>query len=115
MKLAELKLSLVGNAEDFLRKAVAHAKASSPRDWKYAALHLWSALELILKALLEKEHWSLLFEDINQASRKRLREGDFLTVRYDTAKARITGIVGIEIGKKDSKYLDTLRDLATPR
>jgi hypothetical protein len=43
----ELKLSLRENAEDFLREAVKYAQASSPRDWKYAALHLWSALELL--------------------------------------------------------------------
>lgn len=107
----ELRLSLVDNAEDFLREAVRYAKASSPRDWKYAALHLWSALELLLKALLESEHWSLLFEDTNKASKTKLREGDFQTVRFDTALQRIQGIVGISIGKKDLHYLTTLRDL----
>ena len=107
----ELKLSLLQNAEDFLREAVKYAKASSPRDWKYATLHLWSALELLLKALLEGEHWSLLFEDINKASRKKLSEGDFQTVRFDTALERIHGIVGISIGERDLRYLRQLRDL----
>lgn len=107
----ELRLSLLENAEDFLREAVNYAKASSPRDWKYAALHLWSALELLLKALLETEHWSLLFEDVDKASRKKLREGDFQTVRFDTALQRIGGIVGISIREKDLRYLRQLRDL----
>lgn len=40
----ELQLTLIENAEDFLFEAVKYAKASSPRDWKYATLHLWSAL-----------------------------------------------------------------------
>ena len=107
----ELKLSLLENAEDFLREAVKYAKVSSPRDWKYAALHLWSALELLLKALLETEHWSLLFEDVNKASRKKLEEGDFQTVRFDTALERIGGIVGISILDRDLRYLRQLRDL----
>jgi hypothetical protein len=107
----ELKLSLVENAEDFLSEAVKSAKAASPRDWKYATLHLWTALELLLKALLEDEHWSLLFEDVNKASRKRLAEGDFQTVRFDTALERIRGIVGITLGEKDLQYLRRLRDL----
>lgn len=107
----ELRLSLLENAEDFLREAVKYAKASSPRDWKYAALHLWSALELVLKTLLETEHWSLLFEDVNKASRKKLREGDFQTVRFDTALERINGIVGVSIGERDLRYLRQLRDL----
>jgi hypothetical protein len=106
-----LKLTLIENAEDFLREAVKHAKVSSPRDWKYATLHLWSALELLLKGLLESEHWSLLFEDINRASKKKLREGDFQTVRFETALERIRGIVGISIGDKDLRYLRQLRDL----
>jgi hypothetical protein len=62
----ELELSLIKNAEDFLVEAVKYAKASSGRDWKYAVLHLWSALELLIKALLQEEHWSLLFEDVNK-------------------------------------------------
>jgi hypothetical protein len=107
----ELKLSRVENAEDFLTEAVKYAKAASPRDWKYASLHLWTALELLLKALLENEHWSLLFEDVNKASRKKLAEGDFQTVRFDTALDRIRGIVGISLNEKDLQYLRRLRDL----
>src|SRR5574341_990036 len=105
----ELKLTLIENAEDFVREAVRYARASSPRDWKYATLHLWSALELLLKALLESEHWSLLFEEINRASKKKMREGDFQTVRFETALERIRGIVGISIGDKDLRYLRQLR------
>lgn len=107
----ELKLTLLENAEDFLREAVKYAKASTARDWKYATLHLWSALELLLKAVLETEHWSLLFEDINRASEKKLREGDFQTVRFDTAIERLKGIVGVSMGDKDFEYLKRLRDL----
>ncbi|HLC39999.1 MAG TPA: hypothetical protein VJO34_00040 [Methylomirabilota bacterium] len=107
----EIELTLIENAEDFLLEAVKYAKASSPRDWKYAILHLWSAVELLLKALLEKEHWSLLFEDVDGASRTKLRGGDFHTVRFDTALDRIQGIVGIEIEPKDLRYLKGLREL----
>jgi hypothetical protein len=32
----ELELALAENAEDFLQEAVKYAKASTPRDWKYA-------------------------------------------------------------------------------
>ncbi len=73
----KLTLTLVENAEDFLLEAVRYAKASTARDWKYAILHLWSAMELLLKVLLEKEHWTLLFEDVNKASRVKLQAGDF--------------------------------------
>jgi hypothetical protein len=107
----ELKLSLLDNARDFLREAAKYSNATSPRDWKYAPLHLWSALELLLKAILQTEHWSLLFEDINRASEKNLREGNFQTVRFDTAVQRIRGIAGISFGDHDLRYLKQLRDL----
>lgn len=107
----ELRLSLRQNAEDFLGEAVKYAQASSTRDWKYATLHLWSAFELLLKAILKKEHWSLLFEDVNRASTQRLRDGDFQSVRFDTAMQRIGGIVGVSISDKNSQYLKKLRDL----
>ena len=107
----ELKLTLIENAEDFLREAVKYAKIPSSPAWKYATLHLWSALELLLKAILESEHCSLLFEDINRASKKKLLEGDFQTVRFETALERISGIIDISIGDKDLRYLRQLRDL----
>lgn len=107
----ELKLTLIQNAEDFLLEAVEHAKASSARDWKYAILHLSSALELLLKALLHKEHWSLLFENVKEASTKKLQAGDFQSTSFDTALERIESIVGITIEPKDRKYLKGLRHL----
>jgi hypothetical protein len=107
----ELKLSLVENAKDFLLEAVKYAKASSPRDWKYAALNLWSALELLLKAILETEHWSLLFEDVNKASKKKLCGGDFQTVRFETTIERIKGIAGISLGDRELKYLRQIREI----
>jgi primosomal protein N' len=107
----ELELTLIKNAEDFLVEAVKYAKAASSRDWKYAVLHLWTALELLLKALLEEEHWSLLFEDVHKASRKKLSEGGFHTVRFDTALDRIRGIAEVELEEKDLRYLKQLREL----
>lgn len=107
----KLTLTLIENAEDFLLEAVRHCKASTARDWKYAILHLWSALELLLKALLEKEHWTLLFENVDDASREKLQAGDFQSVRSDTALKRLHSIVGITIVSKDFKYLKKLRDL----
>jgi hypothetical protein len=107
----ELHLTLVENAEDFLLEAVRHCKASTSRDWKYATLHLWSALELLLKAILEKEHWTFLFEEVDEASREKLQAGNFQSVRPDTALKRLQSIVDVEIEPKDFKYLTKLRDL----
>lgn len=107
----EIELDLVDNAVDFLREAVKHATASRPRDWKYAILHLCSALELLFKAVLEKEHWSLVFEDVDSASREALQHGNFNSVRFETALDRLQKIVGVALGPKSLKYLKRLRRL----
>jgi len=103
-------MTLLQNAEDFLREAVYHAKEATPRNWKYAILHLCSALELLLKAILEQEHWSLIFENVNEASRPKLYSGNFRSVRFDTAVERLQGILGSPLTPKDVKFLKTLRD-----
>lgn len=105
----ELKFTLIENAEDFLREALHYVVASEPRDWKYAILHLCSALELLLKAILEKEHWSLLFEDVERASRQALHNGNIETVRFETALTRLQNIVGITFESKSLTYLRQLR------
>lgn len=75
---------------DFLREAVHYATMTTPRNWKYAILHLCSALELLFKAILEQAHWSLIFENVNEASGRKLHTGDFHSVRFDTAIKRLS-------------------------
>lgn len=106
----KLKLSLVENAIDFIKSAVHFSKTDNPSHWKYALLHLASAIELIMKAILEKEHWSLLFEDVDTAAIEKLKTGDFKSVSYDTAINRIKRILGKPINK-DEKYLQRIREL----
>ena len=107
----ELKFTLIENAEDFLREALNYVVASAPRDWKYAILHLCSALELLVKAILEKEHWTLLFEDVERASRQTLQSGNIETVRFEKALNRLQNIVGITFEPKSLTYLKQLRRL----
>ena len=117
--MTELRLTLVENAEDFLREAVRHAAASTPRDWKYAILHLSSALELLLKAILQKNFlddrlvWAanLLFDDIDAASQERLQRGDFESVRFTAGVKRLREIAGVTLEPRTLKYLKRLRHL----
>src|SRR6266568_2543373 len=84
-RLARLQLSLLGNALDYLENAVnraAHVASrlddpgTTPRRehrrWKYAVLHLEAGVELLLKARLSREHWSLVFADVDKATREAL-------------------------------------------
>lgn len=106
----KLSLTLAENSFDFLNSAVKYARGKEPRDWKYALLNLASALELMMKAVLEKEHWSLLFENIDAASREKFFKGEFQSVNFNTAMNRLTCIANLSLSVNDKKYLRNIRD-----
>jgi len=76
---------------------------------KYAVLNLAAAVELILKARLCKEHWSLIFQSPDKASPEALRSGNFTTVNFDTCIKRLKGIANISIPQNISNTLYELR------
>ena len=79
---------------------------------KYLAIDLAAATELILKARLCKEHWSLIFQSIEQASLDTLNTGDFSSVNFDTCIKRLEKIASVSL-PRDS--LDTLYKLRAQR
>lgn len=105
----KLTLSLIENSFDFLESSIKYSNGTENRDWKYALLNLSSAIELMMKAVLEQEHWSLLFEDIKKANKDILGQGDFKSVNFDTAIERIKSIVGVNFSPSDEKYIVKIR------
>lgn len=106
-----IRLGLIDNGLDFLLSAAEHAKAGSPRDLKYSVLHLFDGLELLLKARLEQEHWTLLFQDSKQMSRKMLEAGDFKSVDFNTVMERLENIAGVTLDNYSKKHLTAVRTL----
>lgn len=106
-----LSLDLVDNALDFLLDASQRASGGVLRDYKYAVLHLAAAIELILKARLEREHWALLFTDIDKASPEALRNGRFRSVDIDAALHRLRNICSIAIEMETEKRIKGLQEL----
>lgn len=105
----KLTLSLLDNSFDYLENSIKYSKETENRAWKYALLNLASAIELMMKAVLEQEHWSLLFEDIKKANKDTLAQGDIKSVNFETAIERIKSIVGISFSPADEKYLEKIR------
>jgi hypothetical protein len=111
---ATLSFGLLENAIDFVLSAGEHARRDTPRDLKYATLHLTAGVELLLKARLQEEHWSLLFADTSQADRAKLTLGDFKSVTLDQALIRLRGIAGVEVSpghRADIEHLQRLRNM----
>jgi hypothetical protein len=85
--------SLTRNAFDFLERGIAEFDASP----KYSVIHFCAAVEMLLKARLMKEHWSLIVSKPEQASLAKFMAGDFISVTMDEARQRLREIAGEDI------------------
>ncbi|WP_331745751.1 hypothetical protein [Streptomyces virginiae] len=81
-----------------------------PRNLKYAVLHLQAAAEVLLKARLEIEHWTLVAEQITnrKVTREKFQKGDFISIGPEEAVRRIRDILGETITKDEADSLTTL-------
>ena len=76
------------NAFDFLKRSVEEIEKYP----KYSLIHFAAAIELLLKARLMCEHWSLVVDRISQASREAFLSGKCKTVGLDEAIRRLKKI-----------------------
>lgn len=107
----DIKFDLLENAFDFILSALDHiAKPKTKSDLKYAILHLCAGQELVLKERLRREHWSLLFEDVNKANIRDFESGNFTSMSFKTCIERLKGICKISFLGKDERYLFNLRE-----
>lgn len=94
---------LVDNAFDFLRTAIAEVETSP----KLSVIHFYSAVELLLKARLLEEHWSLVVA--REPDRKKFEAGDFVSVSFEQACDRLQNIVQSAIPEPTRKSFDVVR------
>lgn len=107
-----IQFDLIENGLDFVSSGVEHIlKDRSPHFLKYAILHLSAGTELLLKEVLKNEHWSLIFENPNNAKYELLRTGEFKSVDFETLITRLNNISEIELSDKDISVLRQLRRL----
>lgn len=113
---SKIDLQLLKNGLCFLEEAVRKLKDSDidnndeNQPLKYAILHLFSGIFLILKEKLKQEHWSLLFEDIDKADLKKLKTGDFKGVSFQTCLNRLENISSLKLSREQKKYLNQLQN-----
>ncbi|WP_406126856.1 hypothetical protein [Streptomyces sp. NBC_00989] len=103
----------IENGLDYLCSVVDHLvkkgdEQVSARDLKYAVLHLQAAAEVLLKARLQREHWSLVFKNPGSAIRSKFESGDFESCTTPEAIARLRDVVGLSLKDKDVKALNSL-------
>lgn len=100
--------ALVDNGLDFLRRAI-NEMAAEPPDNKYAIIHLFSAVEVLIKARLMREHWTLACTKVDGSTIAGLTNGDVHTVDAATGIDRLRTTVGLNISKDQADRVEGLR------
>lgn len=80
----------------------------SPRDLKYGILHLQASVEILLKARLIREHWSLVCVDPGKSSLDDYRRGSFRSISAETTVARLATVAGIELPERSKNAFTRL-------
>jgi len=106
----EIAFGLFENGLDFILSSTNHLSNNiTKEDIKYGILHLSSGIELVLKYRLSKEHWSLLFQDIDKASIESFESGDFKSVDLESCLNRLNKISSIIIQDEECNNLKLFR------
>lgn len=100
--------SLAQNAFDFLTRGIEEFDKAP----KYSVIHFCAAVEMLLKARLMREHWSLIVSRPEQANLSKFMAGDFMSVTLEDCRVRIRDVAGEDIG--DDAY-NSFRALANHR
>jgi hypothetical protein len=106
--MSELRLNLLENALDFLLEAVERFDEADPRQIKYAVLNAASAVELVLKARLADEHWTLIFRDPAKATREQYESRRFSSADLDAVMERLKNVCALHLPKHE-RTIRTLR------
>ena len=108
----EVQTRLLENALDFLLSAAeAVRRNEKQRSLKEAVLHLANGTELLIKARLAQEHWSLIFSNTDKASHQNLADADFDSVKFENAVTRLEKIAQVPIHEPVISHVKDLRNL----
>lgn len=98
--------SLFDSAFDFLERALSEFETSP----KFSTIHFSTAVELFLKSRLMTEHWVLVLEQPDKASRRAFAEGSARTVSVKGALDRLNRIVGIPMPEQATAAFASLSE-----
>lgn len=101
---------VVENGLDYLRHGLEDL-GEEPPAYKYAALHLFCAIEVLVKARLIREHWSLACERADNVSLASFEAGDVKTVDPTAGLNRLRKAVGLEIVQRHMDSVEALRKM----
>lgn len=100
--------ALTESAFEFIHKAIAEFEQSP----KFSTVNFAIAIELILKAKLLREHWSLLLEKPDQADKDSFRKGESHTISPEKTIERLRRVASVDV---PLKFREIFKTIATHR
>jgi hypothetical protein len=108
---AAVSFPLLENGLDFLASAVEHLRGDpSPRDLKYALLHLASGIELVLKERLRLHDPAQLYDRPAKFNQADFEAGNFYSANSAETVKRLITRAGVTIPEGAQTTLQLLRE-----
>ncbi|MEU1824210.1 hypothetical protein ABZ502_17505 [Streptomyces abikoensis] len=111
----EVAFPPVLNGLDYLASVVEHLSGQpTARDLKYAVLHLQAGTEVLLKARLQQEHWTLVLQDLGKEIRKKgtarenFAQGEFISCGTAETLERLQDVVGLDLDTRHTAAVTKL-------
>lgn len=104
----KVEMDVLENSLDFIVKSFEEIK--NPKSLKYALLNFTSGMELLFKAILLNEHWSLTLENVDKIKEQSYANRNFMSVNWNNSIQRLKvfckiDFKGVENDLKDLKQL----------
>ncbi|MGA3286739.1 MAG: hypothetical protein ABSD46_04880 [Bacteroidota bacterium] len=105
---------LIDNGLDFIVRAASDLVSDDlveEHQVKYSTIELYEGIELLLKARLAQEHWSLVVRDVDKYKRDSLEKGTFISVNFGTICDRLLSFCNVALDDGAYQSFDQLRSL----
>ncbi|MES2433008.1 MAG: hypothetical protein V4586_04195 [Pseudomonadota bacterium] len=103
-------VSICENGLGFVSKAIEQLwDDRAPDALKYSVINFYSGVELLLKARLMREHWSLVVADPSKADIDKFLNGEAQTVGLEQAVQRLKNIAKVTVHANAVNSFDELR------
>lgn len=115
---SSIHMNLAPDVIDGAMEFIAHAtnelwdeRLTPAQRLKFSTIDLYTGIELLLKARLMQEHWTLVLRDPDRYRQESFLEGDFNSVTYQQGRKRLSDLCGIDLDEAAHNAFDQLRTL----
>ncbi|KTC76163.1 hypothetical protein Lbir_0232 [Legionella birminghamensis] len=95
---------IIENAIDFLKKSLEDING----DLKFSYINFWTGVELLLKARIISEHWSLIVK--GQPNLDKYLSGDFCSINFDEMCDVLEKVISSPIDKAHKNILTNIKN-----